>query len=143
MATTAVTIDPKRKMSDRKILAAIEGLQQSINSRFDDLESRLTAAEKTQERQGKDIETLFEQVDELCKRRPVWKSKDGREVGVRKEEAYSIFRDLGFTRLEAIRIIDEANKLVRDGDGRHIAKAVRAPGIGKIRAVVILMESSR
>lgn len=109
-------------MSDRKILAAIEGLQQSINSRFDDLESRLTAAEKTQERQGKDIETLFEQVDELCKRRPVWKSKDGREVGVRKEEAYSIFRDLGFTRLEAIRIIQAeatAGELLPQSEARN------------------------
>ena len=137
-------------MSEKKILAAIESLQQSIGQRLNQVENRLDLLESLgsqmrdeQTKQQRDITTLFEQIDELCERRPVWKSKDGREVGVRKEEAYSIFRDLSFTRLEAIRIIDEANKLVRDGDGRHIAKAVRAPGIGKIRAVVILMESSR
>lgn len=137
-------------MSEKKILAAIAGLQESIGQRLDQVESCLDLLESLgsqtrdeQRQQKKDIETLFRRVDSLCENRPIWHSKDGREVGVRKEEAYEIFRDLGFSCLEAIRIIEEANRLVRDGDGRHIAKAVRAPGIGKLRAVVILMEGGK
>lgn len=84
-------------MSEKKILAAIESLQQSIGQRLNQVENRLDLLESLgsqmrdeQTKQQRDITTLFEQIDELCERRPVWKSKDGREVGVRKEEAYSI-----------------------------------------------------
>lgn len=130
-------------MSEKKILAAIESLQRSINTRFDSLEKRMFQTEEIQQAQSRDIETLFERVDELCRQRPIWRSKDGRKTAVRKEDAYDLFAELGFSRLEAFRTIDKANRLVRDNDGRHMGKTVRLPGAGTVRAVVILTEQER
>ena len=127
-------------MSEKKILAAIESLQRSINSRFDSLEKRMFQAEEIQQAQGRDIETLFQRVDELCKQKPIWRSQDGRKTAVRKEDVYHLFSELGFDRLEAFRAIDKAKRLVRDNDGRHMGKTVRLPGAGTLRAVVILTE---
>jgi hypothetical protein len=127
-------------MNDKKILAAIESLREDIGGRLDSIEQRLDASEKGQKKQGKDIDTLFQRLDTLCEDKPIWKSRDGRETAVRTEDADSVFRKTGFSPREALRIINEAERLARDPDGVHYKKAVRAKEIGRVRAVVILSE---
>lgn len=132
-----------RTMSERKILAAIENLQQSLNARFDSIEKRLNATEEKQETQSRDIELLFKRVNALCGERPIWHSKDGREVAVSREDAFELFKELGFSRREALHIIDEANRLSRDRDGKHFAKQVRISGGEPLRAIVIFADDER
>lgn len=134
-------------MEEQRILDAIESLRGDLGGRLDSIEKRLSASEdqqkklsERQRRSERDINTLFARLDQLCEDRPIWVSKDQREVGVRKEEAYEVFKKLGFGRLEALRLLDKAGRLSRNNNDKHYAKAVRSKKVGRTRAVVIFME---
>ena len=127
-------------MNEKRIIAAIESLRQDIGGRLDSIEQRLNISEKHQKEQKRDIEVLFQRVDALCEDKPIWKSKDGYETAVRTEDANRVFRKLGFSQREALRIIDQARRLVKDSDGKHYKKRVRSKEVGLVRAVVILSQ---
>lgn len=127
-------------MNDKKILAAIESLRMDIGGRLDNIEQRLGASEKTQRDQQKDIDMLFQRLDALCEDKPIWKSRDGREVAVCTEDAKMVFKKFGFSQREALRILNESKRLSRDPDGVHYKKVVRSKNLGRIRAVVIFSE---
>lgn len=50
-------------MNEEKTLATIVRLQRSVNTRFDSLEKRISQTEEIQQAQGRDLETLFDQVN--------------------------------------------------------------------------------
>lgn len=137
-------------MEEQRILEAIESLRQDLGGRLDSIEQRLDGTERRlkdseqqQDRQQRDIDALFKRLDALCRDKPIWRSYDQREVAVRKEDAYKLFEELGFTHREALRAIDRAGKLSRnqcDHRDRHLVKKVRAPRLGPVRAVVVFVE---
>ena len=136
-------------MNEDKILAAIAELDESISERFAGIERRLEAVEEKhyatvklaeelsahQRKQREDISELFRRIDELSEDgRAIWRSRDGRESAFRSDDVYGIIRECGYSRGEALRIIDAAGRLSKDK--RHYTKPIR---IGKRvpRAIVI------
>lgn len=121
-------------MNEDKILAAIAELNESIKARIDGIEGRLEAVEKInrkqarlaedlykhQRKQSEDIDELFRRIDALCESDSVvWHSQDGRKIGLNKQAAYDVFRDCGYDRLEALRLIDAAGRLVRGSKNEY------------------------
>lgn len=141
-------------MKEKEIIRTLNALSDTISkgfsdmgSRFENIEQRLSSTEDQQKqlivrqnKQKRDIDALFARLDALCEDKPIWASKDGREIGVRKEDAYSVFKKMGFSRLEAMHLLDKAGRLSRNMNDRHLTKVVRSPEIGKTRAVVIFAE---
>ena len=139
-------------MNEDKILAAIAELNESIKGRIDGIESRLETVEKInrkqtrlaedlykhQRKQSEDIDELFRRIDALCESDSVvWHSQDGRKVGIDKQAAYDVFRDCGYDRREALRIIDAASRIAKDK--RQYARPVRI-GDRIQRAIVIFVK---
>lgn len=74
-------------------------------------------------------------MDELCKSESVvWRSRDGREIGLDKQAVYDTIRDCGYGRREALQLIDAAGRIAKDH--RHYSKPVRVNG-EVCRAIVI------
>lgn len=137
-------------MNEERILAAIGEVKDQVAGRMDKFEDRLSEVEKIfgrfsdvaselkahQAKQREDIDVLFRRVDELC-RGPsaIWHSRDGREVGLEIGDVYDTFRELGYGRREALKLIDLAGRLSRP-KGKHYSKPIRL-GDGIRRAIVI------
>ena len=139
-------------MNEDKILAAIAELNESIKGRIDGIESRLEAVEKInrkqtrlaedlykhQRKQSEDIDELFRRIDALCESDSVvWRSQDGREVGLDRQATYDMFRDCGYGRREALQLIDAAGRVAKDR--RQYAKPVRI-GDEIRRAIVVFVK---
>jgi hypothetical protein len=139
----------RRKMRTDKILAAIAELDESISERFAGIARRLEEVEKKhhttvqlandlyehQRKQSEDISELFRRIDELSKNgKHIWRSRDGRESAYKSNDIYDIIRECGYSRGEALRIIDAAGRLSKDK--RHYTKLVRI-GDRVQRAIVI------
>lgn len=138
-------------MNEERILKAIGELSGKIDGRMDEFDKRLEAVEKKnrvtvqladslikhQRKQADDIDELFRRIDELCRSdSAIWRSRDGREVAIDKQAAYDTFRDCGYGRREALRLIDAAGRIAKDR--RQYAKPVRVGD--EIRRAIVIFE---
>ena len=127
-----------------KILAEIRELRAAISERMDGIDSRLDLyeqrlrenIERTTRQQAASTD-LERKVRELSETSAVWRSSELREVGIDRDTAYDAFRELGYTRRDALKLLEKAGILKRGGS--HLTKAVRK-GDRVIRAVVIMEE---
>ncbi len=143
-------------MNENEVLSAIAELTQAVNgmrsdlgTRLDNIEKRLGCTEQNQRKQTRtineqqrDINWLIAKVEALCDEKPIWKSRDGREVGLRPADVYALSREAGLSPRRGLRALDGENRLVRDGDGIHLTKTVRIKEKGPTRSVVILLEEN-
>ena len=139
-------------MNEERILAAIAELKETVSGRMDGFEERLSKVEATshvtvdlaeklfthQRKQAEDIDELFRRLEEMRESpSAVWRSRDGREVGLDREDTYEMFRELGYGRREALKLIDLAGRLSRD-DSKHYSKPVRVGD--EIRRAIVILE---
>ena len=121
----------------RELRAAISERMDGIGSRLDLYEQRLRENIERTTRQQAAITDLERKVRELSETSAVWRSSELREVGIDRDTAYDAFRELGYTRRDALKLLEKAGILKRGGS--HLTKAVRK-GDRVIRAVVIMEE---
>lgn len=127
-----------------KILAEIAKLREDITRRMDNIDSRLDmydqllrANTRRANRQQAAITELERKVKELSETAAVWRNKELHEVGIDRDTAYDAFHEMGYTKRDALKLLEKAGVLKRGG--AHLTKAVRQ-GDRVIRAVVIMEE---
>lgn len=98
------------------------------------------AIEKSAERKPRaSVRELLNATEELASSEyAIWHSKSGKEIGIDRDLAYTLFDNLGWPRKEALNKLRESGWLCPQGDKshNHLTKRVRTPN-GIQRALVI------
>lgn len=127
---------------------AIGDLRSCMDTKLDAITERLTSAEtkisrtrKTVSAQAEDIERIYRRLEQLeGTKAEVYRSRDGRRLGLEKTAAYNAIEDLGYSPRKALRYLDEGNRLICNGSGKTRKRtAVVWTKDGTLRAVVIRM----
>lgn len=83
-----------------------------------------------------DFKAIKAGIDELAENEPVWKSKDGLQIGLDPQAVYKLFEELGVLREKAMQMLSDAG-VIATSSGRR-TKSVR---IGNnVKRLIVIME---
>lgn len=130
----------------KEIKTEIKSLRSEVGKRLDDVEGRINVCERatknairTMRRQQATIDELIERMNELAKTdAAIWHSRDNMLVGLDCGKAYDAFRELGYTRYDALKAM-EATGVLKRGYGQNLTKGIRING-KDLRVIAIYAE---
>ncbi len=116
----------------QEIKSEIKSLRTDMGKRMDDVEGRVDVCERatknairTMRRQQATINELIERMNELAKTdAAIWHSRDNMVIGLDCGKAYDTFRELGYTRYDALKAL-EATGVLKRGYGQNLTKGIR------------------
>ena len=83
-----------------------------------------------------DFKAIKAGIDELAENEPVWKSKDGLQIGLDPQAVYKLFEELGVLRERAMQMLSDAG-VIATSSGRQ-TKTVRVGS--SVKRLIIIME---
>ena len=83
-----------------------------------------------------DFKAIKAGIDELAENEPVWKSKDGLQIGLDPQAVYKLFEELGVLREKAMQMLSDAG-VIATSSGRR-TKTVRVGS--SVKRLIIIME---
>ena len=83
-----------------------------------------------------DFKAIKAGIDELAENEPVWKSKDGLQIGLDPQAVNKLFEELGVLREKAMQMLCDAGVIAADGGRR--TKSVRVGG--NVKRLIVIME---
>ena len=83
-----------------------------------------------------DFKAIKAGIDELAENEPVWKSKDGLQIGLDPQAVYKLFEELGVLREKAMQMLSDAG-VIATSSGRR-TKSVRVGN--NVKRLIVIME---
>lgn len=83
-----------------------------------------------------DFKAIKAGIDELAENEPVWKSKDGLQIGLDPQAVYKLFEELGVLRERAMQMLSDAG-VIATSSGRR-TKSVRVGN--NVKRLIVIME---
>lgn len=83
-----------------------------------------------------DFKAIKAGIDELAENKPVWKSKDGLQIGLDPQAVYKLFEELGVLREKAMHMLSDAG-VIATSSGRR-TKSVRVGN--NVKRLIVIME---